>query len=151
MSKLSQQIVDQMKEAMKAKDQVRLMVLRSLKAAIQTVTIEKYGASGELDDAEVIAVVRKAIKQRQDSVASFREAQRTDLLEKEEAEIKILESFLPTPLTQEEIVKLVEATIAEMGATSKKDMGAVMKSLQEKTGGRADGKTLSQEVGKRLP
>ena len=150
MSELSTQIVADLKEAMKAKDQTTLTVLRSLKSAIQMATIEKYGADGELDDAEAMAVVRKAIKQRQDSIASFEAAGRDDLVKQEVAEIEILEKYLPAPLSEEEIQGLVESTIAELGATSKKDMGKVMKALQEKTEGRADNRVLSQEVGKRL-
>lgn len=150
MSELSKQIVADMKTAMKSKDQLALTTLRSLKAEIQKVTIDKYGADGELDDTETIAVVRKAIKQRQDSVESFEKANRQDLADKEKAEIEILEGYLPTPLSQEEIVKLVEDAIAEVGATSKKEMGQVMKLVQERAAGRAEGKVLSQEVGKRL-
>ncbi len=150
MSELSKQIVADMKTAMKSKDQVALTTLRSLKAEFQKVTIDKYGADGELDETETIAVVRKAIKQRQDSVESFEKAGRQDLVDKEKAEIAILEGYLPSPLSQEEIVKLVEDAIAEVGATSKKEMGQVMKLVQERAAGRAEGKVLSQEVGKRL-
>jgi len=150
MSELSKQILADMKTAMKAKDQVTLTTLRSLKAEIQKVTIDKYGAGGELEDAEVIAVIRKAIKQRQDSITSFEDAGRQELADKEKAEIEVLEKYLPTPLSQEEITKLVEDAIAEVGATSKKEMGQVMKLVQERAAGRAEGKVLSQEVGKRL-
>ncbi len=139
-----------MKDAMKAKDKTRLTVLRSLKSAIQTVTIEKYGADGELDDAEAITVVRKAIKQRQDSIASFEEAGRDELAAKEKEEMAFLETLLPEPLTEDELVALVEQTIADTGASSRKDMGQVMKPLQEKVAGRADGKTLSKMVSERL-
>ncbi len=150
MSELSKQIMADIKTAMKAKDQVTLTTLRSLKAEMQKVTIEKYGADGELDEAETIAVVRKAIKQRQDSIASYEEAARNDLAEKEKAEIEVLEKYLPTPLSPEEITALVDAAIEETGATSKKEMGQVMKLVQERAAGRAEGKVLSQEVGKRL-
>jgi uncharacterized protein YqeY len=95
-------------------------------------------------------VVRKEIKKRQDSVASYESANRQDLADIEKAEIAVLEKYLPAAMSAEDLVKLVEAVIAEVGATSKKEMGAVMKVLQERAAGRADGKTLSSEVTKRL-
>lgn len=150
MSNLSQQISESLKEAMKAKDQVTLATLRSLKSAIQLATIEKYGADGKLDDSEVIAVIRKAIKQRHDSVSSFREAGREDLAEREEEEIRILERYLPQPLTQAEMELLVAEVIGELGATLRKDMGKVMKLLGERAGGRGDNKMLADMVKDRL-
>ncbi len=146
MSTLSQQIATDIKEAMKAKDQTRLPVLRSLKSAIQMATIEKHGANGELDDVEAMAIVRKAIKQRQDSISSFKEAGRDELAATEAAEIEILETYLPAAMSEAEIKTLVAAVIAEVGATSKKEMGLVMKQLQEKAEGRADNKLLSKLV-----
>jgi uncharacterized protein len=150
MSNLSQQISESLKEAMKAKDQVTLSTLRSLKSAIQLATIEKHGADGQLEDPEVIAVIRKAIKQRHDSISSFRDAGRADLAEKEEAEIKVLERYLPQPLSREEMELLVAEVIGELGVTLRKDMGKVMKLLGERAGGRADNKVLSQMVMERL-
>ncbi|MEO0447238.1 MAG: GatB/YqeY domain-containing protein [Verrucomicrobiota bacterium] len=147
---LSQQIVADIKDAMKAKNQVALTTLRSLKSAIQNATIEKYGADGELDEAEAIALVRKAIKQRQESARSFRDAGRDDLADKEEAEIVILDQYLPKPLSEEETADLVASTLEELGVTSRKGMGAVMKALQEKVAGRVDNKVLSQMVMDRL-
>lgn len=150
MSSLSQQISESLKEAMKAKDQVTLATLRSLKSAIQLATIEKYGADGQLDDTEALAVIRKAIKQRNDSISSFRDAGRGDLAEREESEIKVLERYLPQPLSQAETELLVGEVIAELGVTLRKDMGKVMKLLAERAGGRADNKVLSQMVMERL-
>lgn len=150
MSSLSQQISESLKEAMKAKDQVTLATLRSLKSAIQLATIEKYGADGQLEDAETIAVIRKAIKQRHDSVSSFRDAGREDLAEREEAEIRVLEKYLPQPLSQAEMELLVAEVINELGVTLRKDMGKVMKLLGERASGRADNKVLSQMVMERL-
>jgi uncharacterized protein YqeY len=150
MSSLTQRITTDIKEAMKAKDQVALNVVRSLKSAIQLATIEKYGAAGELDEAEAIAVVRKAIKQRQDSVASFLNGGRPELAATEQAEIAVLERYLPVALSEGEIRTLVDAAIAELGATTRKDMGGVMKVLQERIAGRADNKIVSQLVGERL-
>ena len=150
MSSLSQRITTDIKEAMKAKDQVALNVVRSLKSAIQMATIEKYGASGELDDAEAVAVIRKAIKQRQDSVASFEAGGRPELAATEKAEIAILEGYLPAALSETEIQAIVDAAIAELGASTRKDMGGVMKLVQERIAGRADNKIVSQKVGERL-
>ena len=150
MPTLSQQVVEDIKTAMKARDTVALNVVRALKSAMKYAAIEKHGADGELDDADAITVIRKEIKKRQDSVASYESAKRQDLADTEKAEIAVLEKYLPAAMSAEEIAKLVESVITELGATSKKDMGAVMKALQERSGGRADGKTLSMEVGKRL-
>jgi uncharacterized protein YqeY len=144
------QLTEDIKTAMKAKDTVALNVVRGLKSAIKYAAIEKLGAEGELADADALAVVRKEIKKRQDSVASYESANRQDLADIEKAEIAVLEKYLPAAMSAEDLVKLVEAVIAEIGATSKKEMGAVMKVLQERAAGRADGKTLSSEVTKRL-
>ena len=98
----------------------------------------------------MINIIRKQIKQRQDSISQFEKADRAELAENEKAEMSVLEKYLPAALSDEELISIVESTIAETGAESKKDMGNLMKVLQEKTGGRADGKKLSQEVMKRL-
>ena len=150
MSSLTQRITTDIKEAMKAKDQTALNVIRSLKSAIQMATIEKYGAAGELDESESVAVIRKAIKQRQDSIASFESGGRPELAENEKAEIAILERYLPAALGEAEIQKMVDDAITELGATTRKDMGGVMKVLQERIAGRADNKIISQLVGERL-
>lgn len=144
------QLTEDIKNAMKAKDTVALNVVRGLKSAVKYVAIEKLGAEGDLPDADALAVVRKEIKKRQDSVASYESAGRQDLADTEKAEIAVLEKYLPAAMSTEELIKLVEAVISEVGATSKKEMGAVMKLLQERAAGRADGKTLSSEVSKRL-
>ena len=144
------QLTEDIKTAMKAKDTVALNVVRGLKSAIKYAAIEKLGAEGQLADADALAVVRKEIKKRQDSVASYESANRQDLADTEKAEIAVLEKYLPAAMSAEDLVKLVEAVIAEVGATSKKEMGAVMKVLQERAAGRADGNTLSSEVTKRL-
>ncbi|MDB6140225.1 MAG: Transamidase GatB domain protein [Verrucomicrobiaceae bacterium] len=147
---ISQSILEDMKTAMRAKDSLTLNVVRNLKSSIKYAAIEKLGADGELGDTDVITVIRKEIKKRQDSIASYEAANRADLAATEKAEMAVLEKYLPTALSQDEIVKLVEDAIAETGATSKKDMGPVMKLVQERAAGRADGKTISTEVGKRL-
>ena len=146
----SSQLTEDIKTAMKARDTVALNVVRALKSAVKYAAIEKLGADGELEDADALLVVRKEIKKRQDSVASYEQANRADLADAEKAEIAVLEKYLPAAMSAEDLSKLVESVIAELGATSKKDMGAVMKLLQERSAGRADGKTLSSEVSKRL-
>ncbi len=135
---------------MRAKDAGRLGVLRMLKSAIKYSAIEKAGAEGQLDDAEAAQVIRKQVKQRQDSIESFEKGGRPELAAKEQEEIVILNAYLPQGLGADELQKIVRETIAEVGATSKAQMGAVMKALQGKVAGRADGKTLSQEVQRQL-
>ena len=147
---LSEKITSDIKDAMRAKDSTKLAVLRSLKTALTNYTIEKYGADGELEDSEDIGVVRTAIKQRQDSIEKFEAAGRNELAEQEKLEADILEEYLPTAMTEDEISKLIEDTIQEVGASSRKDMGQVMKLLQNKTEGRVDNKTLSSGVMDRL-
>ena len=147
---LNERIASDLKEAMKARDQARLDVVRMLKSAVQMAAIEKGGASAVLDDAEVEAVIRKQVKQRRDSIAGFEKGGRPDLASKEKSEVEVLQTYLPKELTPDELAAMIDATIKEVGATTKAQLGAVMKALQPKLAGRADGKTLSMEVGKRL-
>lgn len=147
---LTQQIDADLKDAMRARDAAKLGVLRMLKSALKYAAIEKGGAEGELDDAEATQVLRKQVKQRQDSIESFEKGGRGELAEKEKSEIAILNAYLPAAMSAEEIAALVRETIAETGVTSKAQMGAVMKALGPKVAGRADGKTLSQEVSRQL-
>lgn len=150
MSDFSTTLMDDIKTAMKAKDTVSLTVLRALKSAIKNAAIEKGGADAELDEAECMAVIRKQIKQRQDSITQFEGAGRPELAENEKVEITVLEKYLPAPLSDEEVSHIVSDAISETGASSKADMGKVMKLVQEKAEGRADGKVLSQLVMKAL-
>jgi uncharacterized protein len=147
---LQEKIDSDLKEAMKAKEAERLSVLRMVKSAMMNVAIEKHGAGGKLADSDAIAVLRKQVKQRQDSVAGFEKGGRSELAEKERREIGILSSYLPQPLTAEEVASIVQAAIAESGASSKAQMGQVMKIVNEKAAGRADGRTLSEAVQKAL-
>jgi len=147
---LQEKIDSDLKEAMKAKEAGRLSVLRMVKSAMMNVAIEKHGAGGKLADSDAIAVLRKQVKQRQDSVAGFEKGGRPELAEKERREIGILSSYLPQPLTAEEVASIVQAAIAESGASSKAQMGQVMKIVNEKAAGRADGRTLSEAVQKAL-
>jgi len=147
---LSQQIDNDLKDAMRAKDSAKLGVVRILKSAVKNAAIEKGGADAQLDDPEIISVIRKQIKQRQDSIESFEKAGRNELAAGEKAEIAILEGYLPKALSPEELTALVAAAIAESGATSRKEMGAVMKIASAKAAGQADGRALSAEVQKQL-
>ena len=147
---LQKRIDEDLIAAMRAKDSVRLGVLRMLKAALKNAAIDKAGAEGELEDSEATAVVRKQVKQRQDSIESFEKGGRNELAEKERAEIAVLNSYLPQAMSGEELKRIVAETIAETGATSRAQMGVVMKALQQKVAGRADGKTLSAEVQRQL-
>jgi uncharacterized protein YqeY len=147
---LYEQIDLDLKEAMRAKDATKLSVLRMLKSALKYGAIAKSGAEAELSDAEAAQVIRKQVKQRQDSIESFEKGGRTELVEKEREELSILNTYLPQSMSTDEVAKVVLETIAEIGATSKAQMGAVMKALQTKVAGRVDGKTLSAEVQKQL-
>lgn len=147
---LQKRIDEDLKDAMRSKDADRLSVLRLLKAALKNATIEKVGANAELNDADVVAVIRKQVKQRQDSIESFEKGGRADLVEKEKAEIAVLSNYLPQAMSTEELKRMVAETIAQVGATSRAQMGTVMKALQPKIAGRADGKTLSAEVQRQL-
>jgi hypothetical protein len=150
MSQISARISEDMKTAMRAKDTVALNVVRALKSAIKYAAIEKHGADADLDDADALVVVRREIKKRQDSITQYDAADRGDLAATERAEVAVLEQYLPPAMSEADLIKLVEDVIAETGAASKKDMGRVMKVLQERSEGRADNKVLSTEVSKRL-
>lgn len=143
-------IDNDIKEAMKAREAERLGVLRMLKSALKLASIEQGGAEARLDDAAALAVVRKEMKKRQDSIAGFEKGNRPDLAAKEKAEAEILQAYLPQPLSADELQALVTGVIAELGATSKADMGRVMKLANERAAGRADGKALSAAVGAAL-
>ena len=147
---LSERVDSELKAAMREKNAVKLGVLRMLKSALSYATIEKSGAQGELSGADAAQVIRKQVKQRQDSIESFEKGGRPELAAKEKEELSILQSYLPQAMSADEISKIVRETIAEVGASSKAQMGAVMKALQAKVAGRADGKTLSAEVQKQL-
>ena len=134
--------------AMKAREAVRLSALRMLKAAIMNKGVEK---GRDLEDAEVLQVVASLVKQRRDSIEQFTQAGRTDLVDKETAEIAVLEHYLPPAATAEEIEAAVAAAIAETGAASPKDMGKVMKAVMPKLAGKsADGKFVNEAVRRKL-
>jgi len=147
---VSERVDSDLKEAMRAKDTKKLGVLRMLKSALKYAAIAKSGAETELSDADAAQVIRKQAKQRQDSIESFEKGGRADLADKEKEELSILNGYLPQGMSAGEVARIVRETIVEVGATSKAQMGAVMKALQVKVAGREDGKTLSAEVQKQL-
>ena len=147
---LQERIDSDLKDAMRAKDASKLGVLRMLKSALKYAAIAKSGAEAQLSKAEAAQVVRKQAKQREDSIESFEKGGRAELAAKEKEELSILNAYLPQAMSSDELAKVVRETIAETGARSKAQMGGVMKALQAKVAGRADGKTLSQEVSRQL-
>ena len=147
MSTLLNRLQTEMKIALKSKDTDRLSVVRMLISEIKKEQIDK---KRELSDSEVLTVIQRYAKQRRDAIEQYKKANRQDLVEKEQKELNIVLEFLPKQLTEEEIVKIVDKTIEEVGAASIKDMGKVMKSVMEKVKGRADGSLVSKIVRKKL-
>ena len=145
------QIDSDIKDAMRARAAERLGVLRMLKSALKATVMEKGIADEALDDASALAVLRKEMKKRQDSIECFDKGNRPELAAKERAEAEILAAYLPKALTPDETEALVKDAIAETGATSKAQMGAVMKLATERAAGRADGRALSAMVARLLP
>ena len=147
---LQQRVDSDLKDAMRAKNTTKLGVLRMLKSALKYAAIAKSGAEAELSEAEAAQVIRKQVKQRQDSIESFEKGGRAELVEKEKEELALLNGYLPQSMSADEISKILRETISEAGATSRAQMGAVMKALQTKVAGRVDGKALSAEVSRQL-
>jgi uncharacterized protein YqeY len=147
MATIKDRIAEDMKAAMKSGDKNRLNAVRMLHAAVRKKEIDDRA---ELDDAGVIKVITSLVKQRQDSIEQFQAGGRQDLVDKETAELKLLQGYLPQQMSQDEVVKLVEQAIQEANAKTQKDMGAVMKVLMPKVAGKADGKLVNQLVRERL-
>jgi uncharacterized protein YqeY len=148
MGKLSDQVRADLTESMKARSAERTSVLRMLQAAIKN---EQINVQHELADEEVLTVIRKAVKQRQDSIEQYTKGNRPDLAAKEQSELEILKTYLPPELSDEEIESGVREIIASTGAQSKKDMGKVMKEATARYKGRADGKKIQEIVQRLLP
>ena len=145
---LKERIVKDMTAAMKAKEAARLSTLRMVKAAVQNREIEK---GGPLTDEETAKLLQSLVKQRRDSVEQYEKAGREELAEKERAEIAVIEEYLPQAATREEIERAVSEAVAETGATSPKEMGAVMKAALARLAGRnADGRAVSEIVKSKL-
>ena len=145
---LSERIDQDLKSAMKSGEALKVGTLRMLKAAVNNYLIEKR--ISKLEDTEMMALIQKQIKQREDSIESFKKGQRQDLIDKETQEKKILQAYLPAPLTDQELQSLVAAVIKETGAKAKSDMGRVIKESVGRSAGRADGKRISEIAGKLL-
>ena len=145
---LSETVNADIATAMKAREQLRLGALRMLKAAIMNKGVEK---GRDLDDAEVLQVVASLVKQRRDSIEQFGKAGRDDLVEKESAEIAVLEHYLPPAASPDDIAAAVADAVAETGATTAKDIGKVMKAVMPKLAGKnADGRTINESVRRKL-
>ncbi len=147
METLQQQIKNQIKEAMMAKDTVKLTVLRGLSSSITNELVDKGRTpSGELTDEEVLAVIRRAVKQRKDSIEQFTTGGREDLAADEKAELAYLEVYLPSMMPVEEVTKIVEAKKAELGITDAKDKGKLMAEIMKDLKGKADGMDVKNAV-----
>ena len=144
---LKESVQDDVKNAMRARDKARLGVLRLLMAAIKQKEVDDRI---ELDDADVLGVLDKMVKQRRDSLEQFRSAGRDDLADQEQFELDILSAYLPEPLTADALVELIGQAIADTGASSMRDMGAVMSQLRPQVQGRADMKAVSSAVRAKL-
>ena len=144
---LKDRLTGDVKIALKAGDKARLLTLRMMLAAVKQVEVD---TRAQLDDAAIIAILTKMVSQRRDSISQFDAAGRTDLADKERAELTIVEAYLPSPLSADEIAALVNAAIAKLGATQIKDMGKVMNELRPELIGRADIAAVSATVKARL-
>jgi len=140
---LKEQLNEAMKQAMKARDELRLSAVRMIRSAVQNREIDQRQ---ELDDQGVRDVVSTLVKQRRESIRLYEEGNRPDLVEKEKAELEVLLGFLPAQLTRDEIMEFVSRVIAEINASGVKDLGRVMKAVTPQTSGRADGKLVSEIV-----
>lgn len=148
MGNLTEKIRADLTAAMKAQEKERLSVIRMLQSAIKN---EQINAGHELSDEEAMSVIRKAVKQRQDSIEQYSNAGRTELADKERAEMELLKTYLPAELSEEELESGLREIIASTGAASKKDLGKVMKEATARYKGRADGKRIQEIVGRLLP
>lgn len=145
---LREQLASDLKEAMRARDETRKRTLRSVIAAIKQAEtqLDSAGQRVTLDDEDVLAILAKQAKQRQESIAEYGKAGREDLVAEEQAELEILEEYLPRQLSRDEIEVEARQAIAEVGATGRQDMGKVMRLLMDRLRGRADGKVVNQVV-----
>ena len=144
---LEERLVEEMKQALKSNDKLRLSTIRMIRSALKNKEIE---LRKKLEDEDVVKVIQAMVRKGEESVEQFQIGGRMDLVEKEKKEIEILKSFLPQPLSQEEILKIIDQSIQETQASSLKDIGKVMKSVMPKIGGKVDGKLINQLVKERL-
>ncbi len=141
MSELKKRLQNDLKTAMKEKDTFKRDVIRFVMSAIKQIEVDERK---ELSDADIEAILVKQIKQRNDAIAQFKEGGRDDLVEKNEKELAILKSYLPEPMSEEEVRDVLKAIVAETGAESMKDMGKVMGAAKAKIGSRAEGRLINQ-------
>jgi len=144
---LEERLVEEMKQAMKSSDKLRLSTIRMIRSAVKNKEIEQRS---QVTDEGIAKVIQGLVRKGEESVEQFRAGGRMDLVEKEEKEIEILKSFLPQPLSREEVLQVIDQTIEETEASSSRDIGKVMKSVMPKLGGKADGKLVNQLVKERL-
>jgi uncharacterized protein YqeY len=144
---LEERLVEEMKQAMKSSDKLRLSTIRMIRSGLKNKEIE---LRKKLEDEDVVKVIQAMVRKGEESVEQFQTGGRMDLVEKEKKEIEILKSFLPQPLSREEILKIIDQSIQETQASSPKDIGKVMKSVMPKIGGKADGKLINQLVKEKL-
>jgi len=144
---LKEKLNEDLKKYMKEKNTLALNTVRLVIAEIKNKEVEK---NSEITDEEILQIIRKQIKMREDSIQQFRSANREDLAEKEAQELEILKNYLPEDLTDEELDKIIQETIKELNASSKKDFGRVIKELIQKVQGRADNKKISELISKKL-
>ena len=144
---LDERLTEEMKQAMKSNDKLRLSTIRMIRSAVKNKEIE---LRKKLDDEEIQRVIQGMVRKGEESVEQFQSGGRMDLVEKEKKEIEILKSFLPQPMSQEEILRIIDQSIEETQASSLKDLGKVMKSVIPKLGGKVDGRLINQLVKERL-
>ena len=144
---LEEKLLEEMKLAMKSNDKLRLSTIRMIRSALKNKEIE---LRKKLEEEDVVKVIHAMTRKGEESIEQFQTGGRMDLVQKEKKEIEILKSFLPQPLSQEEIFKIIDQSIQETQASSQKDIGKVMKSVMPKIGGKADGKLINQLVKERL-
>ena len=144
---LEERLVEEMKQAMRTNDKLRLSTIRMIRNAVKNKEIEQRK---KLDDGVILQVIQGMVRKGEESIEQFRAGGRMDLVEKEQQEIETLKSYLPQPLSQEEILRIIDQSIEETQSSSLKDLGKVMKSVMPKLEGKADGKLINQLVRNRL-
>lgn len=144
---LEEKLLEEMKQAMKTNDKIRLSTIRMIRSSSKNKEIE---LRRKLEDEDIFKVIQGMVRKGEESIEQFQAGGRNDLVEKEKMEIEILKSFLPQPISQEEIIKIIDETIQETQASSLKDLGKVMKAVMPRLGGKADGKVINQLVKERL-
>ncbi|HPS20819.1 MAG TPA: GatB/YqeY domain-containing protein [Candidatus Omnitrophota bacterium] len=147
---IENKIVEDIKASMKSGDKKKTETLRFLSSAIKSKKIDECVRDGELADDKVVSVIQKLVKQRQESIEQFKQGNRLDLVEKETAELKVLEGYLPAQMSEDEVRKIVDAALVKTGAKTRKEMGLVMREVMAAVAGRADGKIISKMVNEKL-